>query len=213
MLSLNQLKTFLEVAAAGSVRAASETLVISQPAVSAALAGLQREVGAPLVVRNGRGDRAHGGGRTAGPRRPTDLRAHRRGHATRPGVRHVGEPPFTISSGHDGSGVSRTRPAAPLSRARAGHRGRTRSRQSFARLGSARPLGSRRRARRPASARRSVPDGRHAGARARRHRVRAALLRCRGARANGVARARDGLGNARGHRRPLPRCSVSTRRA
>jgi DNA-binding transcriptional LysR family regulator len=55
MLSLNQLRTFLEVASAGSVREAAENLVISQPAVSAALAGLQREVGAPLVTRSGRG--------------------------------------------------------------------------------------------------------------------------------------------------------------
>ncbi|MBD5656568.1 MAG: LysR family transcriptional regulator [Candidatus Eremiobacteraeota bacterium] len=55
MISLNQLKTFLEVASCGSVREAAEKLVISQPAVSAALAGLQREIGATLVVRNGRG--------------------------------------------------------------------------------------------------------------------------------------------------------------
>jgi DNA-binding transcriptional LysR family regulator len=55
MLSLNQLKTFLEVAACGSVHEAAENLVVSQPAVSAALAGLQREIGATLVVRSGRG--------------------------------------------------------------------------------------------------------------------------------------------------------------
>ncbi|GAC1561730.1 MAG: selenium metabolism-associated LysR family transcriptional regulator [Vulcanimicrobiaceae bacterium] len=55
MLSLNQLKMFLEIARTGSVREAAETLVVSQPAVSAALAGLQREVGVPLVARNGRG--------------------------------------------------------------------------------------------------------------------------------------------------------------
>lgn len=55
MLSLNQLRMYLEVARTGSVREAAETLVVSQPAVSAALAGLQREVGAALVARNGRG--------------------------------------------------------------------------------------------------------------------------------------------------------------
>jgi len=55
MISLHQLKTFLAVAASGSVREAADTLVVSQPAVSAALAGLQRDVGAPLVARNGRG--------------------------------------------------------------------------------------------------------------------------------------------------------------
>jgi DNA-binding transcriptional LysR family regulator len=55
MLSLNQLRLFLEVARTGSVREAAETLVVSQPAVSAALAGLQREIGTPLVARSGRG--------------------------------------------------------------------------------------------------------------------------------------------------------------
>ena len=57
MISLNQLGTLLEVAQAGSVHLAAERLVISQPAVSAALAGLQRTIGAPVVERNGRGIR------------------------------------------------------------------------------------------------------------------------------------------------------------
>jgi DNA-binding transcriptional LysR family regulator len=57
MLSLNQVRTFLEVVRTGSVRAAAEHLVISQPAVSSALAGLQRTVGAPVVERDGRGVR------------------------------------------------------------------------------------------------------------------------------------------------------------
>lgn len=54
-MTLNQLRTFLAVAAAGSVRAASETLLVSQPAVSAALASLERELGVTLVARQGRG--------------------------------------------------------------------------------------------------------------------------------------------------------------
>ncbi len=57
MLSLNQIRTFLEVAAGGSVRIAAERLVISQPAVSSALAGLQRTIGVPIVERDGRGVR------------------------------------------------------------------------------------------------------------------------------------------------------------
>jgi DNA-binding transcriptional LysR family regulator len=57
MLSLNQLRTFLEVAERGSVRLAAERLVISQPAVSSALAGLQKAVGVPIVERDGRGVR------------------------------------------------------------------------------------------------------------------------------------------------------------
>jgi len=57
MLSIHQLRTFLEVARAGSVNAAAERLVISQPAVSSALAGLQRSLGVALVARSGRGMR------------------------------------------------------------------------------------------------------------------------------------------------------------
>jgi DNA-binding transcriptional LysR family regulator len=54
-MTLGQLRTFLAVAEAGSVRAAAERLVVTQPAVSTALATLQREVGVALVVRQGRG--------------------------------------------------------------------------------------------------------------------------------------------------------------
>lgn len=50
-----QLRAFLAVAETGSVRAAAETLVVSQPAVSAVLASLQRELGVSLVEREGRG--------------------------------------------------------------------------------------------------------------------------------------------------------------
>lgn len=57
MLSLNAVRTFLEVARAGSVRLAAERLVISQPAVSSALAGLQKTIGTPIVEREGRGVR------------------------------------------------------------------------------------------------------------------------------------------------------------
>ena len=57
MLSLNQVRTFLEVAATGSVRIAAERLVISQPAVSSALAALQKTVGSAIVKRDGRGVR------------------------------------------------------------------------------------------------------------------------------------------------------------
>lgn len=50
-----QLRTLAAVAEAGSVVGAAEHLHVSQPAVSAAVAALAREVGAPLVVRQGRG--------------------------------------------------------------------------------------------------------------------------------------------------------------
>jgi len=54
-VTLGQLRTFLAVAETGSVRAAAERLVVTQPAVSSALAQLAGEVGVPLVTRDGRG--------------------------------------------------------------------------------------------------------------------------------------------------------------
>jgi DNA-binding transcriptional LysR family regulator len=64
MLSMNAVRTFLEVARTGSVREAAARLVVSQPAVSAALGGLARTVGTPLVERDGRGVRLTAAGRT-----------------------------------------------------------------------------------------------------------------------------------------------------
>ena len=63
MISLHQLRTFLEVARTGSVRDVAKESVVSQPAVSAALAGLQRSLGVPLVERDGRGLRLTDAGR------------------------------------------------------------------------------------------------------------------------------------------------------
>ncbi|MCA1843995.1 MAG: LysR family transcriptional regulator [Actinobacteria bacterium] len=54
-MTLTQLRAFVAVATVGSVRAAAEELVVSQPAVSAAVGALQRELGVPLVSREGRG--------------------------------------------------------------------------------------------------------------------------------------------------------------
>jgi DNA-binding transcriptional LysR family regulator len=54
-MTFTQLRTFVEVVATGSVRGAAQRLMVSQPAVSAALSSLQREVGVPLVERAGRG--------------------------------------------------------------------------------------------------------------------------------------------------------------
>jgi len=50
-----QLRTFVEIAATGSVRQAAERLFVTPPAVSAALAALQKELGVSLVQREGRG--------------------------------------------------------------------------------------------------------------------------------------------------------------
>lgn len=54
-MTLTQLQTFLAVADAGSVRAAAERLNVTQSAVSAALAALQRSLGLRLVAPHGRG--------------------------------------------------------------------------------------------------------------------------------------------------------------
>lgn len=51
----SQLRTFLAVASTGSVHGAAAELVVSQPAVSTAVATLQRELGVLLVNRSGRG--------------------------------------------------------------------------------------------------------------------------------------------------------------
>lgn len=54
-MTLTQLRAFVAVATTGSVRAAAEQLFVSQPAVSAAVAALQRELEVSLVTRVGRG--------------------------------------------------------------------------------------------------------------------------------------------------------------
>jgi len=51
----HQLRTLVAVVETGSVRAAARQLVVSQPAVSAALASLQAELAIALVEREGRG--------------------------------------------------------------------------------------------------------------------------------------------------------------
>jgi DNA-binding transcriptional LysR family regulator len=51
----NGLRVVVELARSGSVRAAAERLTVTQPAVSAAIRSLERELGVDLVVRQGRG--------------------------------------------------------------------------------------------------------------------------------------------------------------
>jgi LysR family transcriptional regulator, low CO2-responsive transcriptional regulator len=56
-VTLGQLRTFLAVVQAGSIRGAARVLVVSEPSVSAAVATLGRELGVPLTERAGRGIR------------------------------------------------------------------------------------------------------------------------------------------------------------
>lgn len=62
--TLGQLRTFLAVAKAGSVGGAAGDLVVSQPAISSAVAALGRAFGVALVERDGRGLRLTDAGRT-----------------------------------------------------------------------------------------------------------------------------------------------------
>ncbi len=54
-MTLNQLRTFLAVVESGSVRAAAQDLVVTQAAVSASLAALQKSLGVALLEPDGRG--------------------------------------------------------------------------------------------------------------------------------------------------------------
>jgi DNA-binding transcriptional LysR family regulator len=54
-MTFNQLRTFVEVATLGSVIEAARTLMVSAPAVSAAVGAIEKELGVPLVERAGRG--------------------------------------------------------------------------------------------------------------------------------------------------------------
>ena len=54
-MTFAQLRTFVVLAATGSVHAAAKELNVSQPAVSAAVGALQKDLGVKLVSRDGRG--------------------------------------------------------------------------------------------------------------------------------------------------------------
>ncbi len=56
-ITLTQLRSFLAVVRGGSVTAAADALVVTQPSVSAAVGALSREMGVALLERDGRGVR------------------------------------------------------------------------------------------------------------------------------------------------------------
>ena len=64
MTTRGRLRAYVAVADTGSVRAAAQRLVVTESAVSAALAALTREVGVPLFDRQGRGLRLTPAGQT-----------------------------------------------------------------------------------------------------------------------------------------------------
>jgi LysR family transcriptional regulator, low CO2-responsive transcriptional regulator len=62
-ITLTQLRSFLAVVHGGSVTAAADELVVTQPAISAAVTALSRELGVSLLERAGRGVRPTPAGR------------------------------------------------------------------------------------------------------------------------------------------------------
>jgi DNA-binding transcriptional LysR family regulator len=66
-ITLTQLRSFLAVVRTGSVTGAADELVVTQPSVSAAITALSREVGAPLLERDGRGVRPTAAGAAFAP--------------------------------------------------------------------------------------------------------------------------------------------------
>ncbi|HVQ22886.1 MAG TPA: LysR family transcriptional regulator, partial [Candidatus Saccharimonadia bacterium] len=66
-VTLTQLRSFLAVVRSGSVTAAADELVVTQPSVSAAITALAREVGTPLLERDGRGVRPTAAGEAFAP--------------------------------------------------------------------------------------------------------------------------------------------------
>ncbi len=63
-MTLGQLRTLLAVARHGSIGRAAAELVVTQPAVSASIAALERDLGVPLLAREGRGIRLTPAGET-----------------------------------------------------------------------------------------------------------------------------------------------------
>ena len=66
-ITLTQLRSFLAVLRTGSVTAAADALVVTQPSVSAALSALSRELGIDLTERVGRSVRPSPAGRAFAP--------------------------------------------------------------------------------------------------------------------------------------------------
>ena len=56
-ITVTQLNTFLAVIRGGSVTAAADQLLVTQPSVSSAISALGRELGCELFERSGRGVR------------------------------------------------------------------------------------------------------------------------------------------------------------
>ena len=85
-----RLRAFVAVAETGSVRAAAQRLVVTESAVSAAVAALTRDVGAPLLERQGRGLRLTASGQIYAGYARTILGLHAEALAAVRGEAHSG---------------------------------------------------------------------------------------------------------------------------
>ena len=83
MTTTGRLRAYVAVTDTGSVRAAAARLMVTESAVSAALAALTREVGVPLLERHGRGLRLTEPGRIFAGLRARDPRPAGRGAGRR----------------------------------------------------------------------------------------------------------------------------------
>lgn len=72
-ITLTQLRAFLAVERAGSVKGAAAELVVTQPSVSGAISALEREIGTRLVERRGRGVALTAAGRAFAPHASRSL--------------------------------------------------------------------------------------------------------------------------------------------
>jgi DNA-binding transcriptional LysR family regulator len=80
-MELGQLEAFVEAQRRGSITRAAEALDVTQPTLTARLRGLERELGAALLVRGRRGVTLTPAGRRFLPRAMAALEAVRRGVA------------------------------------------------------------------------------------------------------------------------------------
>ena len=85
-VTLTQLVAFLTVVRRGSVTAAAEELVVTQPSVSAAVSALERELGVRLTERAGRTVRPTAAGEAYAPYAATcsGCSSRARGRRARP---------------------------------------------------------------------------------------------------------------------------------
>jgi LysR family transcriptional regulator, low CO2-responsive transcriptional regulator len=97
-VTLTQLRAFVAVERTGSVHGAADELLVSQPSVSSALAGLARELGVELLERDGRGIRLTAAGRAFAPYAAEALGVLAQGRAAAEEATHPDSPRIRIAA-------------------------------------------------------------------------------------------------------------------